>query len=259
MRWGFGGAIVSVAACAALLGAVPAGAVGAASSIPASARATTAFVCGRGLDNPPCEQQPNDLAFSDNNDLVASGLAWTSWGKPVATGRGVLTVKWTGTPSRHRGTVRLSDLRTCHGQPVYRKGRVSWPGQSVVVTFDCRALPGQPRYFQFHSSDRSLGCGMSWDPKDGSWVRCDVSGAAYTTPRDATCTALDQGDSLMLGTEVTSSCHGDTVLRAGRVLAAGHGHQVGDIRCSMAATGVTCRNAVSGHGFRMSRDSYEIW
>jgi len=248
MRWGLGWAIVCAAACAVVLGALP-----------AAAASPVAYVCGRGLDNPPCEQRPNDLTFSDNNDLSATGLDWSGWGRPVASARGHLTVNWTGTPRHHDGTVRLSDLRSCHGEPVYRTGRVTWPGHSVVVTFDCRRLPGQARYFQFHSSDKALGCGMSWDPKDGSWVRCDVDNAAYTTPKDPTCTSLDQGDSLILGTDVASACHGDTVLRAGRVLPAGHGHRVGDIRCSMAANGVTCRNLLSGHGFRMSRDSYEIW
>jgi hypothetical protein len=100
---------------------------------------------------------------------------------------------------------------------------------------------------------------MIWDPKDGSWARCDVANAAYQTPLTADCRDLDQGDSLVLGETVASTCHGDTVLRAGSVLAVGHGRRLGDIRCTMTHAGVTCRNLVTGHGFRMSRTRYRIW
>jgi hypothetical protein len=229
-----------------------------AASVTASSKAS-AFVCGRGLENPPCEARPAQLEFSDNHDLVAAGMTWRNWGKSSTLARGDVTVNWTGTPSTHRGTVKLYDLRSCNGTKAYRTGRVSWSGESVVIHFDCRAIPGQPRYVEFHSRDLSLGCGMVWDPKYGSSARCDVDKAAYTTPLTADCKDLDQGDSLSLEQTVGSTCHGDTVLRAGSVLGVGHAKRVGDIRCSMARDGVTCRNLVSGHGFRMSKDSYETW
>lgn len=231
----------------------------ASSAVPAASAKSTAYVCGRGLENPPCEKKPLQMEFSDNHDLVADGMAWRNWGRATTVARGDITVNWTGTPSTQRGTVRLYDLRPCHGKKAYRSGRVSWSGESVVIHFDCRTIPGQPRYVGFHSRDLSLGCGMSWDPKYGSSARCDVDKAAYTTPLTADCTELDQGDSLSLELTVASTCHGDTVLRAGSVLGVGHAKKVGDIRCSMARDGVTCRNLVSGHGFRMSKDSYETW
>jgi hypothetical protein len=224
-----------------------------------SAASTNAFVCSRGLDNPPCEQRPSALEFSDNHDLVATNMTWRGWGRPSAQAAADVTVNWTGTPATQRGDVRLYDLRTCHGQQAYRHARVSWPGESVTIRLDCRAIPGQARYVEFHSADKALGCGMIWDPTEGSSARCDVAGAAYTTPITADCRELDQGDSLILGETVASTCHGDTVLRAGRVLAVGHSKRVGDIRCTMTRAGVECRNLVSGHGFRMSRTAYRTW
>lgn len=100
---------------------------------------------------------------------------------------------------------------------------------------------------------------MLWDAKEGSWARCDVQNAEYQTPLTADCQDLDQGDSLALAEKVVSTCHGDTVLRAGPVLPNGHSRRVGDIRCAMARSGVTCRNLVTGHGFFMSRSSYRVW
>jgi hypothetical protein len=230
-----------------------------ASASDATSALSTAYVCGRGLDTPPCAVKPADLEFSDNHDLVATGMAWSSWGKATATAAGDITVNWTGTPETHRGTVRLYDLRSCHGQRAYRRGQVSWPGESVKIQFDCGSIPAQSRLVMFHSKDNALGCAMSWDVKYGSSARCDVQGAHYTTPKTADCQDLDQGDSLVLGEAVASTCHGDTVLRAGKVLANGESRRVGDIRCSMAQSGVTCRNVVTGHGFRMSRASYRTW
>ena len=225
----------------------------------AGASGTTTYVCGRGLENPACEVQPAHLEFSDNHDLIASGLEWAQWGEASATAHGGIQVNWTGTPSADQGTVTVSDLRPCHGGLAYRKGVITWPGESVEVTFDCRTLPAKSRYVDFHSPSGKLGCGMYWDSKDGSSARCDVQGADYTTPLTVDCVNLDQGDSLVLGEKVASTCHGDTVLRAGAVLPYGHSRRVGDIRCTMARTGVTCRNVVTGHGFRMSRGSYRTW
>jgi hypothetical protein len=225
----------------------------------APAKSSGAYVCGRGLENPPCEVKPAQLEFSDNHDLVAGGMTWTKWGRASTTATADITVNWTGTPSTQRGTVKLFDLRPCHGTRAYRSGRVSWAGESVVVRFDCRAIPGQPRNVEFHSSSLALGCGMSWDAEYGSSARCDVTGADYTTPLTTDCKDLDQGDSLVLGTTVASTCHGDTVLRAGHVLARGHSKRVGDIRCTMGRSAVTCRNLVTGHGFRMSTHAYRVW
>ena len=225
----------------------------------ATSSKTSTYVCGRGLESPPCEVTPSAMEFSDNHDLVANGMTWSHWGRASTMARGAITVNWTGTPTTHRGTVKLYDLRPCHGQKAYRTGRVSWLDESVVIHFDCGTIPGQPRYVAFHSPDNALGCGMSWDSKYGPSARCDVAGAAYTTPLTPDCTDLDQGDSLSLERVVASTCHGDTVLRAGTVLRNGHARKVGDIRCAMARDGVTCRNLATGHGFRMSKDSYLVW
>jgi hypothetical protein len=244
-----------MAAAIALLGAI---ASPTALAVGTSAN-TPAYVCGRGLESPPCESRPVQLEFSDNHDLVAAGMTWTGWGRSSTVARGDITVNWSGKPKTQVGTVTLSDLRPCHGQRAYRKGRVSWAGESVIVRFDCRPMPRQARYVEFHSADGAVGCGLMWDLKEGSSARCDVQGASYQTPLTADCTELDQGDSLVLAETVTSTCHGDTVLRAGHVLKQGHSKRVGDIRCTMTQSGVRCRNLVTGHGFQMSKASYRIW
>ena len=118
---------------------------------------------------------------------------------------------------------------------------------------------------------------------DGS-VRCDfiAEDKAWTSPEPKGCD-LAWGDSLQLTTTATSTCHGDTladtpaldsgyvgwrrstdptVQMNGLTLAAlpyGSAILVGTLRCDSAASGVTCTNTGTGHGFTMSREAYSIF
>jgi hypothetical protein len=98
------------------------------------ARPAVAKVCEQLGD---CMVRPKQLAFSANNDLIGAQLSWSGWGRSTTTAKGWIRVNWSGTPKLHRGKVKLSGLTRCGGSQYYRKGTVTWPGQTVRVTFDC--------------------------------------------------------------------------------------------------------------------------
>jgi hypothetical protein len=115
-------------------------------------------------------------------------------------------------------------------------------------------------------------------------VRCDFisDDKAWTSPQPKGCD-LAWGDSLYLTQTAGSTCHGDTVADTpaldsgyvswrrssdptvevnGLTLAAlpyGSGVLVGNLQCDSAASGVTCKNTSTGHGFTMAREAYSIF
>jgi hypothetical protein len=54
-------------------------------------------------------------------------------------------------------------------------------------------------------------------------------------------------------------CHGDTIRDPNfPVLGYGQSRQIGTIRCVSTTSGMTCTDTSSGHGFTLSRDSYNL-
>ncbi|GAA1875927.1 hypothetical protein GCM10009836_66510 [Pseudonocardia ailaonensis] len=111
----------------------------------------------------------------------------------------------------------------------------------------------------FSSPSGNIACYLS--PNS---VRCDIAQATWdpsTVPnRPAGCQGV-WGDAL----EVTGSdrpdfvCHGDTVFGTGPILDYGRSLRVGDVTCASRQTGVECRVGASGHGFSLSRTTYQFF
>ena len=93
---------------------------------------------------------------------------------------------------------------------------------------------------------------------------------------------LAYGNTLMLDRHAVFGCVGDVAwvpiqghrpgwlheppdsvtIRSGmRYAVLGYGHTLvaGPMRCTMATTGVTCRDTTTGHGFTVSRESVRRW
>lgn len=110
---------------------------------------------------------------------------------------------------------------------------------------------------QFQSPSGNIGCEI-----DKSQARCDIKTKDWTPPPTPSDCPLDYGN----GTQVSGNrkgsltCAGDTALQphAAR-LAYGHALQVGPLRCTSSAEGMTCENRVTGHGFFLSRQSYRVF
>ncbi|MCP9272962.1 DUF6636 domain-containing protein [Mycolicibacterium arenosum] len=108
----------------------------------------------------------------------------------------------------------------------------------------------------FTSPTGAIGCVL-----DDTYVRCDVSEQAWTLPpRPADCEFdYGQGVSMSAGEPAEVVCAGDTTANAGPPLAYGQSVTVGSLSCESAETGVTCRDADSGHGFTVARETYTIF
>jgi hypothetical protein len=107
----------------------------------------------------------------------------------------------------------------------------------------------------FTSPTGAIGCIL-----DDTYVRCDVQEHTWTLPpRPADCEFdYGQGVGMATGQRAEIVCAGDTTLFAGDPLPYGQSVTAGPLSCRSAETGVTCRDAGTGHGFTVARESYEI-
>lgn len=108
---------------------------------------------------------------------------------------------------------------------------------------------------RFQSPSRNIGCVI----EEGLSVRCDLGESAITEKHD--CNDIgDWGQSIALdrGRKAAMQCASDTVLDpAVAVLAYGSSTRVGSITCTSSQDGIRCTDDL-GHGFRLSRASYEV-
>jgi hypothetical protein len=96
---------------------------------------------------------------------------------------------------------------------------------------------------------------------DDRYVRCDVREHTWALPpRPAACEFdYGQGVGMSAGEQAALVCAGDTTSGAGAPLPYGQSVTVGTLGCESAETGVTCRDAGTGHGFTVARETYEIF
>ena len=113
-------------------------------------------------------------------------------------------------------------------------------------------------YIGFTSPSGNIGCMLiSTD------VRCDIDERSWSPPqRPADCygiTDYGQGIALTAGEGPSFVCAGDTTLRQAPPLAYGQSKHAGALLCGSAASGMTCRDASTGHGFSLSRDGCQLF
>ncbi len=94
------------------------------------------------------------------------------------------------------------------------------------------------------------------------YVRCDIAERDWSPPpRPADC-EFDYGQGISLATDEPAQivCAGDSALApdAGP-LPYGEAITAGSMRCDSAESGITCRDAASGHGFSIAREAYRLF
>jgi hypothetical protein len=112
----------------------------------------------------------------------------------------------------------------------------------------------------FQLPSHNIGCYMS--SQFGGNVRCDIRERSWQPPPKPASCELDWGQGVAFHGNGKAGivCAGDTTLdQTAPVLAYGQRSRAGPIQCSSAEGGVTCRNAGSGHGFFLSRQSYRAF
>jgi hypothetical protein len=107
----------------------------------------------------------------------------------------------------------------------------------------------------FSTPSGNIGCVM-----DPEYVRCDIRDRSWEPPPAPSSCELDFGQGIELANETRSHlvCAGDTTLGAEDTLEYGETSKVGPYRCVSAAAGMTCQ-AESGHGFFLSKETYELY
>lgn len=107
----------------------------------------------------------------------------------------------------------------------------------------------------FSTPSGNIGCVM-----DPEYVRCDIRERSWEPPPEPADCELDFGQGIELGADGKPSfiCAGDTTLGAEDTLEYGETSKIGPYRCVSAAAGITCQ-AESGHGFFLSKQTYELY
>lgn len=88
-------------------------------------------------------------------------------------------------------------------------------------------------------------------------ARCDVQNRRWSAEGTDGCT--DAGLAVGRGGATRASCDGVPVPADGTALGYGTHLTRGDLTCVSRRTGVECRDATSGHGFRAARASYRLY
>lgn len=109
----------------------------------------------------------------------------------------------------------------------------------------------------FRSPSGNVGCQISTTS-----VRCDIDERNWSPPPKPADCRLDYGQGVAIGAggQAHLMCAGDTA-RTGSAepLAYGSAIRGGPIRCESAESGMTCRDTETGHGFTISRESYQLF
>jgi hypothetical protein len=108
----------------------------------------------------------------------------------------------------------------------------------------------------FRSPSANIGCAL-----DDREARCDIAERVWEPPPAPEDCELDFGQGISVTAEGRSQfvCAGDTTLGAGRVLPYGERLRAGELLCASAREGMACVHLGTGGGFRLARESFELW
>lgn len=133
------------------------------------------------------------------------------------------------------------------------------PGRSalpLLVILAPLLLPAVAQAGPFQSPSGNIGCYVS---KQGA--RCDIRHKQWKAPPKPKNCELDWGGGLAVDRQGKAGvvCAGDTALNQGPVLAYGKTFTKGRFRCKSTMSGVRCNNIETGHGFFISRQTYQLY
>lgn len=96
---------------------------------------------------------------------------------------------------------------------------------------------------------------------DVDLARCDIIDHDWSPPpRPADCEFdYGQGIEIIAGEPASFVCAGDTAFGPDEVLPYSHAITAGPLRCESANSGITCRDADTGHGFTLALQAYQLF
>jgi hypothetical protein len=125
-------------------------------------------------------------------------------------------------------------------------------------------VPVDLKFTHFASPSGNIECVIT-SSGDGELVarsvRCDIDARDWSSPPRPTDCDLDYGHAILIGVGQPAQflCAGDTTIGSGgEPLAYGEAISAGRLRCDSTRSGITCRDVESGHGFTISRQSYQL-
>jgi uncharacterized protein DUF6636 len=131
-------------------------------------------------------------------------------------------------------------------------------GNTVTVQRSAPIPSGNQGPHYFETPSHNIGCYL-----DSKSVRCDIRERDWTPPsKPQYCikAGVDWGQGVAVSSHRASVvCAGDTTLGGPGLLGYGHSSRRGPIYCTSRTTGITCRNADTGHGFFLSRARYRLF
>lgn len=108
----------------------------------------------------------------------------------------------------------------------------------------------------FASPSRNIGCYM-----DSVQARCDIRHRNWKPPKRPAWCQLDYGQGLTISGRGHGRyvCAGDTALDHQRVLPYGSSIRRGTLICTSLTSGMRCVNSRTHHGFKLSRQSADLF
>jgi eukaryotic-like serine/threonine-protein kinase len=189
---------------------------------------------------------------------VAPPAGRPAWLIPVAAVVAVLLVAGTAVAAvRSAGTAGIPAAAGPTPGPAPTTSPTTDPAAGAAVidaATDGRFGTGVAR---FASPSRNIVCAMTAER-----VRCDVARTAWQLPPKPTDCAGDHGRGAVLAGSGAGelSCVSDTVADpALTVLPYGEGVRFAGVVCVSRESGLRCTNSATGHGFRVSRASYDLF
>lgn len=147
------------------------------------------------------------------------------------------------------------------GTPVVKTGGAKTATGTATAaateTLDRVQLPGGPGYVTFQSPSGNIQCAVG-----DAAAQCLALEAAWSVPDPGDCELDWAGAEVAVSAEgsFAGACRGDTFLvPSPPVLQYGQEYVQGDIRCVSREDGVTCEYLPSGVGFRIARESYQVF
>ena len=115
-------------------------------------------------------------------------------------------------------------------------------------------------FYQFQAPSENVYCAMG-SLGNRAFASCEVTDHTWPAPPRPDRCEGEWGNrfELQQGNEATLVCSSDT-LRGGGLptLPYGNSWSVNPLTCASEPTGMTCTDRLTGHYFRVSRDSYEL-
>ena len=132
----------------------------------------------------------------------------------------------------------------------------SQPGRSTSP----KPAPTDDKFTFFVSPSGNIACVVTTDT-----IRCDITESDWPRPPRPTDCEFGYGSVIGITPDINPDgpaqflCVGDSAHGSDEPLAYGDSITVGPMRCESAKSGITCRNAKTGHGFSISREKYQLF